>query len=311
MSDLRTRKRRVGEFFIEVALFLCAALSILTTVGIIFVLFTESVYSFGESKAFFQEVSPVEFFTGTEWAPIFHKKYGALPLISATIMVAGIATLIGVPIGVLTAIYLSEYASPTVRSWIKPFLEILAGIPTVVYGYFGLAFITPYILVPIFHDLMGLEVKTYNALSAGIVVAIMIIPMVSSLSEDAIRAVPRSLREAGYALGSTKFEVCVKIVLPAAFSGIMASFLLAISRAIGETMAVTMAGGNGPNLTVNPLESVQTMTAYIVSVSQGDTPVGSIEYKSIYAVGLTLFCMTFVMNILSHWVMRRYREEYQ
>jgi phosphate transport system permease protein len=181
----------------------------------------------------------------------------------------------------------------------------------VVYGYFALEFVTPYTIRPLFQGLLGFDVDGYNALSAGIVVGIMVIPMVSSLSEDALRAVPRSLREAGYALGSTKFDVSVKVVLPAAFSGIMAAFLLAISRAIGETMAVVIAAGNSPVMTVNPLRSIQTMTAYIVNVSLGDTPAGSIEYKSLYAVGLTLFCMTLVMNILSQWVMRRFREVYQ
>lgn len=300
------------EKVIELSLFLCALLSILTTLGIIFVLFTEAVYGFGTSVAFFQEVSPIEFFFGTRWAPKFEpQSFGVLPLLTGTFLIAGIATVIGVPIGVLTAVYLSEYASPRVRGIVKPFLEILAGIPTVVYGYFALEFLTPLILKPFFTGLFGIGVEGYNALSGGIVVGIMIVPMISSLSEDALRAVPRSLREAGYALGSTKFEVCVKIVIPAAISGIIASVLLAVSRAIGETMAVTIASGQSPTLTFNPLQSIQTMTAYMVNVSLGDTPVGSIEYKSLYAVGLTLFCITLLMNILSQWVMRRFREVYQ
>lgn len=303
---------RVKERIVETILFLCAMLSILTTLAIIFVLLNESVISFTDEKAFFQEVSIFDFLSGTEWSPIIKpQKFGILPLLGATALVAAIAGAIGLPVGILTAVYLSEYASPRIRGFIKPFLEILAGIPTVVYGYFGLTFITPMIIKPIFSDLLGLTVRSYNALSAGIVVGIMIIPMVSSLSEDALRAVPRSLREAGYALGSTKFDVCSKIVIPAAFSGIVASFLLAISRAIGETMAVTMCGGNTSQLTANPLQPIQTMTAYIVNVSQGDTPAGSIEYKSIYAVGLTLFTLTLIMNGVSIWVMKRFREVYE
>ena len=303
---------RFKETLIEGSLFLCALLSILTTLAIILVLFTESVYSVTGDTAFFQEVSIVEFLTGTKWAPVLKPQhYGVLPLMAGTMLVSLIAACIGLPVGILTALYLSEYARPGTRAFVKPFLEILAGIPTIVYGYFGLAFVTPYLIRPFFQGLLGIEVEIYNALSAGIIVGIMVIPMVSSLSEDALRAVPRSLREAGYALGSTKFDVCVKIVLPAAMSGVIASFLLAISRAIGETMAVTIAGGNRPNLTANPLEGIQTMTAYIVSASGGETPVGTIEYKSIYAVGLTLFLMTLVMNFISQAIMRRYREVYQ
>lgn len=297
---------------VESVLFLCALLSVATTVGIIFVLLNEAVLGLGGETAFFAEVSAWEFFTGTKWAPQFEPQhFGMLPLLVGTLMVAGIAALTGLPIGILTAVYLSEYARPKVRAVIKPFLEVLAGIPTVVYGYFALEFITPYTIRPFFRDVLGFDVDGYNALSAGIVVGIMIIPMVSSLSEDALRAVPRSLREAGYALGSTKFDVSVKVVLPSAMSGIIASFLLAISRAIGETMAVVIAAGNSPKLTLNPLHSIQTMTAYMVNVSLGDTPAGSIEYKSLYAVGLTLFCITLVMNILSQWIMQRFREVYQ
>ena len=311
--SLRTKQNpiRFQERCIETVLFLCAALSIATTLSIIFVLITEAVYTIGPAKAFFEEVRPLDFFFGTRWAPNFKpQSFGVLPLFTGTFLVAGIAAMVGLPIGILTAVYLSEYASPRLRGVIKPFLEILAGIPTVIYGYFALEFITPLFLKPIFSGLMGFDVDGYNALSAGIVVGIMIIPMVSSLSEDALRAVPRSLREAGYALGSTKYEVCVKIVLPAAFSGIVAAVLLAISRAIGETMAVTIAAGQSPNLTLSPFHSVQTMTAYIVNVSLGDTPAGSIEYKSLYAVGLTLFCITLLMNVLSQAVMRRFREVY-
>jgi len=303
---------RFREQVIESLLLVCALLSIATTVGIILVLLSESVFSLGGEKAFFQEISPIEFFFGTKWSPQFSEKsFGLLPLFCGTILVAGVAALTGLPAGMLAAIYLSEYATPRIRKVVKPFLELLAGIPTVVYGYFALEFITPYVLRPIFHGGLGLDVDGFNALSAGIVVGIMIIPMVCSLSEDALRAVPRSLREAGYALGSTKYDVCVKVVVPAATSGIIASFLLAISRAIGETMAVVIAAGQSPVITLNPLKSIQTMTAFMVNISLGDTPAGTIEYKSLYAVGLTLFCMTLAMNILSQWWMRRFREVYQ
>ncbi|WP_437203906.1 phosphate ABC transporter permease subunit PstC [Planctomicrobium sp. SH664] len=303
---------RFKEQVIEFLLRVCALVSIATTLGIIFVLFSESVYSFTGEPAFFQRVSFREFFFGTIWAPQFaDQHFGVLPLLCGTLLVAGIAALTGLPVGMLAAIYLSEYASPRVRRNVKPFLEILAGIPTVVYGYFALEFITPYLLRPVFQDFFGLNVDGFNALSAGLVVGIMIIPMVCSLSEDALRAVPRSLREAGYALGSTKYDVCLRVVVPAATSGIIASFLLAISRAIGETMAVVIAAGQSPVLTLNPLRSIQTMTAFMVNISLGDTPAGSIEYKSLYAVGLTLFCMTLVMNIVSQRVMQRFREVYQ
>jgi len=275
-------------------------------------MFSESVFSLTGGKAFFQEVSVWEFFGSTKWSPQFaDQHFGVLPLLCGTILVAAIAALTGMPLGILGAIYLSEYATPRIRSTVKPFLEVLAGIPTVVYGYFALEFITPYLIRPFFQGLLGFDVDGFNALSAGLVVGIMIVPMVCSLSEDALRAVPRSLREAGYALGSTKYDVCVRIVVPAATSGIVASFLLAISRAIGETMAVVIAAGQSPVMTLNPLKSIQTMTAFMVNISLGDTPAGSIEYKSLYAVGLTLFFMTLAMNVLSQWWMSRFREVYQ
>lgn len=306
--------QRVREHLIRLSLLGCALLSIATTLGIIYVLFSTAVYSFGSEPAFFQrpEVSLREFFTETRWTPQYSDKhFGVLPLLCGTFLVAGIAALVGLPLGLASAIFLSEYASPRVRGIVKPILEILAGIPTVVYGYFALVFITPVIIKPFFEDLLGLDVDVFNALSAGIVVGIMIIPMVASLSEDALRAVPQSLREAGYALGSTRFDVSVKVIVPAALSGIVASFLLAISRAIGETMAVTIAAGQKPTMTLNPLRSVETMTAFIVNVSLGDTPAGSIEYSSLYAVALTLFCFTLGINIISQWILRRFREEYQ
>ena len=302
---------RAREGGIQFLLFACAFLSIVTTLGIIFVLFDNAIYKAGDGTAFFQDVSVGRFLTETEWTPQYRdKSFGIAPLILGTMKVALIAALIGLPIGLSTAIYLSEYASPGTRRFIKPVLEVLAGIPTVVYGYFGLIFVTPYVLKPIFKDGLGLDVGVFNAAAGGIVVGIMIIPMVSSLSEDVLRAVPRSLREAGYALGSTKFDVSTKIVVPAALSGIIASFLLAISRAIGETMAVTIASGAHPNMMLTPFREVEAMTAFIVNVSLGDTPAGSIEYKSIYAVGLTLFLMTLFMNIVAQYVLRRFREVY-
>ena len=303
---------RAKEQAIRYSLFLCALLSVATTVGIIFVLVTEAVVAVGPNTAFFQEVSIKEFFTETRWTPQFAEQhFGVLPLLAGTFLIAGIAAVIALPVGLASAIYLSEYASPGARDFIKPTLEILAGIPTVVYGYFALVFVTPYLLRPIFQDWLGFDVDVFNAASAGIVVGIMILPMVSSLSEDALRAVPRGLREAGYALGPTKFDVSVKVVLPAASSGIVASFLLAVSRAVGETMAVTIAAGMTPALTLNPFRSVQTMTSYIVNVSLGDTPAGSIGYQSLYAIALTLFSITLAMNILSQFVLRRFREVYE
>lgn len=286
------------ERWIRAILFACASISVLTTLGIIATLLWESI-------GFFREVSIVEFFTGTQWTPLFvPQRFGVLPLITGTLMVTVLSALVALPIGVGSAIYLSEYAPKRVRKVVKPALEVLAGIPTVVYGYFALTFVTPIIrsILP--------ETSVFNALSASIVLGIMLIPMVSSLSEDAMMAVPDSLRAGAYALGSTKFEVATRVVVPAALSGIVASFILALSRAIGETMIVTLAAGATPNLTLNPLESIQTMTAYIVQVSMGDTPHGSIEYRTLFAVGMTLFLITFAMNLLGQWVLRRYREVY-
>ena len=314
---------RLKETAIRALLFSCAAISILTTFGIVSVLFSNAIYDLspqrvgvdGQAKpneAFFQQVSVTEFVTETRWTPQFSEKhFGILPLICGTLLISGIAALIGLPIGLCSAIYLSEYAAPRTRMFIKPVLEVLAGIPTVVYGYFALVFVTPYVLKPLFHDLLGIDVGVFNAASAGIVVGIMIIPMISSLSEDVLRSVPRSLREAAYALGSTRFDVSTRVVVPAALSGIIASFLLAIARAIGETMAVTIAAGQTATVTADPFSSVATMTSYIVNVSLGDTEIGSIEEKSIYAVGLTLFLMTLCMNIISQSVLRRFREVYQ
>jgi len=303
---------RVRELTIRALLLGCALVSVLTTAGIIYVLVTEALIAIPPEKAFFQEVSPVEFFTGTQWTPQYQDKhFGILPLLAGTFLVAGIAAVIGLPIGLAGSIYLSEYASRRTRNLIKPILEILAGIPTVVFGYFALVFITPYVLRPIFQGWLGFEVNIFNAASAGFVVAIMIIPIVTSLSEEALRSVPQALREAAYALGSTKYQVSAKVVVPAALSGILASFLLAISRAVGETMAVAIAAGQSPTMTLNPFQSVETMTAFIVNVSFGDKPQGSLEWKSLFAVAITLFVMTLAMNVISQMIMRRFREIYQ
>jgi phosphate transport system permease protein len=291
--------RSAGETMIGAMLFVCAALSTLVTVGIVVVLVSETL-------VFFREVSVLEFLTGTEWTPQFaDKNFGVLPLLSGSLLIAVGSSLISLPVGLLTAIYLSEFASERLRAVLKPSLEILAGIPTVVYGYFALTFITP--IIQFFVPSTG----TFNALSASIVVGIMIIPTVASLSEDAIRAVPLSLRAGAHGLGATKMEVSTRVVVPAALSGIIASFILGISRAIGETMAVTIAAGALPQITANPFEAVQTMTAYIVAVSLGDTPVGTIEYKTIFAVGFALFVITLLMNILSQLILNRFREQYQ
>lgn len=290
---------------IQAALLGCALVSVFTTAAIIIALTTETL-------GFFGEVSLAEFFSETRWSPQFAEKhYGILPLVCGTMLITAIAAVVGLPVGVGCAVYLSEYASPRTRGIFKPTLEILAGIPSVVYGYIALVVLTPYVVRPIFQDLLGFDVSIFNAASGGIAVGVMIVPLVSSLSEDALRAVPRGLREAGYALGSTKFDVSVRIVLPAAASGIVASFLLAVSRAIGETMIVTIACGKMPQCTANPFESVQTMTAYIVDVSLGDTPAGTIEYTSLYAVAMCLFLITLAMNILAQFVLRHLREEYQ
>lgn len=295
----RRRRRHLLETLIGYVLFLCAAITVATTVGIVAILLADGL-------SFFEEVSPWEFFTGTKWTPLFtSQSFGVLPLISGTLLIAVGASVIALPIGTLSAIFLSEYAGQGTRAVIKPVLEVLAGIPTVVYGYFALTFITPLIDDHLF------EVPVFNALSAIIVVGIMIVPMVSSLSDDAMKAVPRELREAAYGVGANRFEVSTRIVFPAALSGIIASYVLAISRAVGETMAVTIAAGATPNLTANPLDSIQTMTAYIVNVSLGDTPQGTIEFKTIFVVALTLFFMTLVLNVLSRAIVTRFREAYE
>jgi phosphate transport system permease protein len=286
------------EFLIEWALFLCALLSIGTTAGIIIILAMETF-------AFLREVPITDFLFGTEWTPLFATpRFGVLPLVAGTMLVSTIAMVVALPMGLLSAVYLSEYANLRVRRFVKPVLEILAGIPTVVYGYFALLFVTP-LLQTFLPNLSG-----FNALGPGIVMGIMILPLVSSLSEDAMQAVPRGLREGSYALGATKMQTSLRVVLPAAFSGITAACILAVSRAIGETMIVAIAAGQQPRLTANPMLPIETMTAYIVQVSLGDTPQGTLEYRTIFAVGMLLFLGTFVLNLISTWLRERFREEY-
>ncbi len=291
--------RRIREGAIQAVLFLAAAVSILTTAGIIAVLAFETV-------EFFREIPILDFLTGTVWTPLFaDAKFGVLPLVASTLVISLIAMIIALPIGLLAAIYLSEYASNRARNILKPILEILAGVPTVVYGYFALTFVTPLLrqIIP--------QMQVFNGLSAGIVMGIMIIPLVSSLSEDALSAVPRSLREAAYALGATKLEVTVRTVVPAALSGVTAAFILAISRAIGETMIVAVAAGQSTILQLDPVKAMETMTAYIARVSLGDNPQQSIEFKTIFAVGMLLFVMTFLLNLISQRVLAKYRQVYQ
>ncbi len=290
--------RKAKEKGIEILLFLCALSAVATTVAIVAILLYEAL-------AFFEHVSIVEFLTHTEWTPLFENpQFGVLPLVTGTLVTAGVALAVAVPVGVVVAIYLSEFAPHRVRETVKPFLEMLEGVPTVVYGYFALLLVTP-LLQTIMPDLPG-----FNMLGPGIVIGIMIIPYVSSVSEDAMRAVPMSLREGSYAMGATRFQTAVNVVFPAAISGVLAAFILGISRAIGETMVVAVAAGTQPNFTWNPTESAATITSYIVQVALGDLPHGSIGYQSIFAVGLVLVLMTLLFNILGHMLRRKFREAY-
>jgi phosphate transport system permease protein len=294
----KRRWLKLREGLIHGALLGCSLVSILTTIGIIGVLIFETM-------AFFREVSLWSFLTDTQWTPLFaDKHFGILVLASATFLTSAIALAVAVPIGLLAAIYLSEYAPDRLRQLLKPLLEVLAGVPTVVYGYFALLFVTPLLkaFIP--------SISGFNALSAGLVMGVMIIPLVASLSEDALYAVPQSLRDGSYALGASRAQTVTRVVVPAALSGIVASFILAVSRAIGETMIVAIAAGQTPNLTLNPLVPVATMTAYIVQVSLGDVPTGTLEFKTIFAVGMTLFLITFALNVLSFRIVRRYRQKY-
>ncbi len=294
----RNTGKKIKEGIIETALFLSALSSVLITIGIVVVL---SYESFG----FFREISLREFFTETQWTPLFAEpKFGILPLVSGTLLTTAIALIVALPLGLTVTVYLSEYAPHRLREIIKPILELLAAVPTVVYGYFALLFLTP-ILQKFIPDLSG-----FNALSPGIIMGIMIIPYVSSVSEDAMKAVPMHIREGSYAMGATKLQTAFKVVIPSAFSGIAAAFIIGISRAVGETMVVAIAAGMLPNFTVNPLEPVQTLTGYIVQVSLGDVPHGTIEYKTIFAAGITLFLITLVFNIIGFWLRKRIREAY-
>jgi phosphate transport system permease protein len=302
---LRRAQARTGERVIEGSLFLAALVSILTTLGIVVAIFEPTIEFFREPQ-----ISVVEFFTGTTWTPLFNEaqaQFGVLPLVTATFTTTWIALLVAIPLGLASAIYLAEYASARTRSVFKPALEILAGIPTVVYGYFALTFFTPTILKPIFGDSIG----TFNMLSAGLIMGVMIIPIIASLSEDAISSVPHALREGAYGMGSTKRQVINRVLLPAATSGIFAAFMLGISRAVGETMIVALAAGKKSNFTLNPLSDGWTMTGFIADAAQGDNAVGSIGYESLFAVAALLFVITIVINYISIRLVKRFREEYE
>lgn len=291
--------KRTGELVIEKVLALSGLITVLTTVGIIWVLVSES-------WGFFATVPLKDFLFDTEWTPLFtQKRYGILPLLSGTFLTTAIAVITAVPLGIIIAVYLSEYADRRFRRTVKPILELLAAVPTVVYGFFALTVVTPFLqsFIP--------GVGSFNALSAGIVMGIMIIPVISSLSEDALFAVPKSLREASYGMGATRFQTSFNVVVPAASSGIMVSVILGIARAVGETMVVAIAAGQQPNLTLDPREAVETITAYIVQVSLGDVEHGSLEYKTIFAAGITLFIFTFLLNNVSFWLKKKYQEKYE
>jgi phosphate transport system permease protein len=295
-----TRRVPLSERAIEFTMFVAASIGVLTTVGIIAVLAIETIQ-------FFLEVSPFDFLFGTTWsASIRPYAWGVVPLVTGTLLVAFIALVIAVPLGLLSAVYLAEYATSKTRNTVKPILETIAGIPTIVLGFFAINWVTPNLLKPIFGD----EIGTFSALSGGIVVGLLITPLIASISEDAMSAVPRGMREGAYAMGATKWEVIRKVVFPAALSGVMASIILAMSRAIGETMAVVLAVGTNPQLTLNPLESIQTMTAFIVQISLGDTAQGSLQFKALFAVAAVLFVMTLVLNLISNRVVARFRTAY-
>jgi phosphate transport system permease protein len=307
--DLR-RKTRLGETFIQGFLFLCGFISIFTTLGIVFVLGKESfllfTHEYETSSGEMVRLNIIDFLTGTTWQPAI-LQVGILPLLTATLVIAFIGLLVALPAGLGAAIYLSEYATPRARAILKPILEVLAGIPTVVYGYFALTFMTPLLQSILGKDSIGV----YNMASAGIVMGIMIIPLIASLSEDALAAVPNSLREGAYGLGSTKFEVTTRVVLPAAFSGIVAAVILAISRAVGETMIVAIAAGAGPNFTLDPTQAAETMTGYIARISTGDLSYNTLDYNSIFAIGLVLFVITLILNMISRYIVNRFQEVYE
>jgi phosphate transport system permease protein len=298
---LGAARRRWGEDVVKALLLLCAVVSILTTLGILASLL-------GETFTFFKDVGVWEFLSGTDWSPLFtDPSYGVLPLVWGTLLITGIALIVAVPLGLASAVYLSEYARPRTRKTIKPALELLAGIPTIVFGYFALTFFTPTVL----RDLLSLDVQVFNALSAGIIMGFMVVPTIASISEDAMTAVPNGLREGAYGLGASKRQVALRVVFPAALSGIVAAVVLGISRAIGETMIVLVAGGLVPNIGVDPREAHETMTAFIASTGKGDIPQQSLEYKTIFAVGTALFVLTLFMNAIAIRFVRRYRQVYE
>lgn len=293
--------RRLGEKAIKIVLFAAAMVSVLTTTGIVLSLLSETI-------SFFGEVPIGDFYGGTDFSPLFaDPSFGVLPLVTGTLLITALGLAVAVPLGLGAAIYLSEYASPRVRKTFKAILELLAGVPTIVFGYFALTWFTPVVL----NDILGLGVPVFNALSAGIILGFMVVPTIASISEDAMSAVPAALREAAYGVGATKLQVSTRVVFPAALSGIVAAIVLGVSRAIGETMIVLIAAGLVPNLTADPRESVETMTTFIASSAKGDLPTGSIGYQTIFAVGMTLFVMTLIMNTISIRFVRRYRQVYE
>jgi phosphate transport system permease protein len=290
---------KIKEKIIEGLLAFSALITVLTTFGIVYILFSESYQ-------FFKVVPLKRFFTDTEWTPLYDdKQFGIITLLSGTLLTSLIAMIVALPLGIIIAVYLNEYANKKVRAYLKPLLEILAAVPTVVYGFFALMVVTPFL------KLLFPDISSFNALSSGLVMGIMIIPLVSSLSEDALYAVPKSLREASYGMGATKFQTSFKVLIPAASSGILVSFMLAISRAVGETMIVAIAAGQQPRLTLNPLVPIETITTYIVQVSSGNVVSGSVEYRTIFAAGITLFIFTFILNNVSHFVKKRFHQAYE
>jgi phosphate transport system permease protein len=297
---LGVRRRRWGEEAIRAILFLAAAISVLTTILIVVALLNESI-------SFFQEVG-TRFFTDTEWSPLFaDPQFGIWPLLIGTFLITGIAILVAIPIGLASAVYLSEYASPRVRRFVKPVLEVLVGVPTIVFGYFALTFVTPTLL----QDVLHLNVQVFNALAAGLVMGFMIVPTIASISEDSMRAVPQGLREGAYGLGATRRQVATRVVFPAAISGVVASIVLGISRGVGETMIVLIAAGLSPSSSLNPLAGHATITTFMGATAKGDNPAGTIGYESIFALGLTLFVLTLLMNMVAIRFVRKYREVYE
>jgi len=299
-SVLGVARPRRGEALIRALLFAAAVLSVLTTVGIVVSLLAPAI-------TFFKDVSVVDFLTGKTWDPRISHQFGVWPLVNGTFLITGIAILVAIPLGLGTAIYLAEFARPRVRRTVKPVIELLAGIPTIVFGYFALTYFTPTIL----HDLLGVELDIFNALSAGIVMGFMVLPTIASVAEDAMSSVPQSLREGAFGLGASKLQVSLRVVFPAALSGIVAAIVLGASRAVGETMIVLLAAGQQPNTGINPTQGYETMTTYIGATARGDIPTGSIVYKTVFAVGIALFVLTLIMNLISIRFVRKYRQVYE